>query len=191
MTEPSGAVEAVDNHPEGCSCMEVYGEDPACVHHGDRALIERLRSPAEDDVPVEVCRLLDDAADWIEQVLDQRQTRRPTLADSQALAWMTRDDASGEIVNGVWATKAEAKDGWTSGTAFPVYDHPAPTPSDQEKRISELEEALKECARVLRDRIPRIGPEGPNTADEQQEYEEVGGAWSMADHALSPERSPK
>lgn len=20
--------------PEGCSCMEIYGEDPACVHHG-------------------------------------------------------------------------------------------------------------------------------------------------------------
>lgn len=69
-------------------------------------------------------------------------------------------------------------------------DHPQTwntraTPSDQGKLISELREALAECARVLKDRIPRIGPEGPNTAAEQLEYEEVGGAWSMADRLLT------
>lgn len=45
--------------------------------------------------------------------------------------------------------------------------------------------ALEACRTVLYDRIPRIGPEGPNTLDEQAEYEAVGGAWSMADRAIA------
>ena len=48
--------------------------------------------------------------------------------------------------------------------------------------------ALTECARVLYDRIPNLGPEGATTAAEHREYEEVGGAWSMADRAIAKAR---
>ena len=49
----------------------------------------------------------------------------------------------------------------------------------------EVREALAVCRDVLFSRIPRLHPEGPRSIEEQHEYEEVGGAWSMADRALT------
>ena len=49
----------------------------------------------------------------------------------------------------------------------------------------ELLEALRACADVLHSRIPRLHPEGPNSLEEQTEYEEVGGTWSMAADAIA------
>jgi len=119
-----------------------------------------------------------------------RDASLPALVDGRIYGWRT---TAGKIYagEGYPVTPRNFSLDNTSCAELMIRRPFAPTPSDQEKRISKLEEALKECARVLRDRIPRIGPEGPNTAAEQQEYEEVGGAWSMADRALSPERSPK
>jgi hypothetical protein len=55
--------------------------------------------------------------------------------------------------------------------------------------IKRLREALEVCRDVLFSRIPRLGPEGPNTVEEQREYEEIGGAWSMADRALKESKN--
>ncbi|WP_454798609.1 hypothetical protein [Novosphingobium lindaniclasticum] len=50
--------------------------------------------------------------------------------------------------------------------------------------IERLAVALTACRDALFPLIPRLGPEGPGSTEEQREYEEIGGAWSMADRAL-------
>lgn len=53
-----------------CTCLDVFGEDPACPLHGVEAVVRRLRELAaakHDDLSV-----ADEAADMIEWLMDTR-----------------------------------------------------------------------------------------------------------------------
>lgn len=69
---------------KGCTCLEVFGEDPNCPLHGVDAVVKRLRDLAAGkhaDVSA-----ADEAADLIEWLSD-----RPTAA--LAKAWMPIESA--------------------------------------------------------------------------------------------------
>lgn len=51
---------------------------------GDRELIERLREPVEDGVPIPACRLMDEAADLLASRAAEIERLREALANALA-----------------------------------------------------------------------------------------------------------
>lgn len=71
---------------KGCTCLEVFGEDPDCPLHGVAAVVKRLRNLAagkHGDLSV-----VYDAADLIEELVE-----RPIVPDGAPVQWRTIESA--------------------------------------------------------------------------------------------------
>lgn len=110
---------------------------------------------------------------------------KPTPADPEALKLVVVPLGDGQysIENGPGALRGEFNKYYVHLSGYCGAHDPAVFAA-----APELLEALVECTRVLFDRIPHLGPEGPDTAAQQAEYEQVGGAWSVATRAIAKAR---